>query len=53
MLRLETKKKAYKKQVRAFQADAAPPSAEPEEPVTEPGEGEGGDAPAPEETAAP
>ena len=53
VLRLETKKKAYKKQVRAFQADAAPPSADPEEPVTEPGEGEGGDAPAPEETAAP
>ena len=53
VLRLETKKKAYKKQVRAFEADAAPPSAEPEEPVTEPGEGEGGDAPAPEETAAP
>ncbi len=57
VLRLETKKKAYKKQVRAFQADAAPPSAEPEEPTEEPGgepgEGEGGDAPAPEETAAP
>ena len=57
VLRLETKKKAYKKQVRAFKADAAPPSAEPEEPTEEPGgepgEGEGGDVPGPEETAAP
>ena len=53
VLRLETKRKAYKKQVRAFEADAAPPSAEPTEPTGEPTAEPTGDAPGAEETAAP